>query len=112
MILLSRKNTVNSFLEDKYRLYRNVLLFSHTHKHTNTHPDVDTTPSGLGGGSSGIRGLIDGSCLLVISTCQTSVTQSANTNQKHRYGAHVSLIGPRGCLPIHQKLKCSSIDLE
>lgn len=48
----------------------------YTHAHTYTHAltDVCTTPSGPRDGSSGISGLIDGSCLLVISPCQTSVT--------------------------------------
>lgn len=55
--------------------------------HTDTHTYVGTTPSGSEEGSSGTSGLIDGFCLCVISTCQTSVTQSLNTNQKHRYGA-------------------------
>lgn len=47
-------------------------------------------PSGPRDNSSGISRLIAGFCPLVISTCQTSVKWSLNTNQKCRYCACIN----------------------
>lgn len=47
-------------------------------------------PSGPRDNSSGISCLIAGFCPLVISTCQTSVKWSLNTNQKCRYCACIN----------------------